>query len=67
MVKNTKHAICDKFEELIVNYPSSKYDYTIVIFDCKPTTYEYIYEKIIYHIPFIRVCKHASTNIYQTR
>lgn len=46
MIKNTKHALSDKFYELIKDYPINKYDYTIVSFDCKSTTFDYIYGKI---------------------
>ena len=46
MIKNTKHALSDKFNELIKDFPISKYDYTIVSFDCKSTTFDYIYGKI---------------------
>lgn len=46
MIKNTKQALSDKFNELIKDFPISKYDYTIVSFDCKSTTFDYIYGKI---------------------
>ena len=46
MIKNTKHALSDKFYELIKDYPINKYDYTIVSFECKSTTFDYIYGKI---------------------
>ena len=68
MIKNTKHAITDKFDELIEEYPQDKYDYTIVQFDCKASTYDYIYEKIsdklkdglITGIIPINVCAHCG-------
>lgn len=68
MIKNTKHAITDKFDELIEECPQDKYDYTIVQFDCKASTYDYIYEKIndklkdglITGIIPINVCAHCG-------
>ena len=69
MIKNTKHSLCDKFDEIIKEYPGKSYDYTIVTFDCKPQTYDYIYEHmsivlgkeaIINGILPINVCAHCG-------
>lgn len=46
MIKNIKQTLSDQFEELIKDYKIENYDYTIVQFDCKPSTYEYVFEKI---------------------
>jgi len=69
MIKNTKHTLTDKFDELTKEYSIEDYDYTIVSFDPKPTTYEYIYnymveslgkENIIQGIVPINVCAHCG-------
>lgn len=69
MIKNVKHSLSDQVELLISKYPVDKYDYSIVEFDCKSTTYEYVYEKmagyigednVIKGIVPINVCAHCG-------
>lgn len=69
MIKNTKHALCDRFDEIVKEAPGELYDYTLVIFDCKETTYDYIYEymsntlgdgKVLTGIIPVNVCAHCG-------
>lgn len=69
MIKNTKHTLSDKIDELVKEYNPVDYDYTIVSFDPKPSTLEYIYnhmvevlgkENIIEGIVPINVCAHCG-------
>ena len=46
MIKNIKLTLTDQFEEIIKDHKIENYDYTLVQFDCKPSTYEYVFEKI---------------------
>lgn len=69
MVKNTKNAIIDKVKESLENCPLSDYDYSIVSFDAKESTVEYIKDamkqlfntdSIIEGIIPINVCAHCG-------
>lgn len=46
MIKNTKHAIMDRFNELLQNHPIEEYDYTLIQCQAKETTYQYLIENI---------------------
>ncbi len=46
MIKNIKLTLTDQSEEVIKDYKPENYDYTLVQFDCKPSTYEYVFEKV---------------------
>lgn len=69
MVKNVRHALTDKLNQFIINYPIEKYDYSIIQFDCKKAIYVNIYkvvadaigeENIIEGIAPINVCAHCG-------
>lgn len=46
MIKNTKHAIMDRFNELLQNHPIEEYDYTLIQCQAKESTYQYLIENI---------------------
>ncbi len=46
MIKNTKHAIIDRFNELLIDHPIEDYDYCLINCQAKESTLEYIVEKI---------------------
>ena len=69
MIKNTKHTFTDKFDELIQEFKPVDYDYTLIQFDAKPTTLEYIYnhmaevlgqDNVVEGIVPINVCAHCG-------
>lgn len=69
MIKNTKHALCDKFDELINEFSNDSFDYTLVSFDCKEQTFDYVAEhitnklgndKLIKGLLPINVCAHCG-------
>ena len=69
MIKNTKHAMTDLLKEFQSSKPIENYDYTIVKFDGKSSTLDYLYEKadeilgkdvFIKAILPINVCAHCG-------
>lgn len=42
MIKNTKKAFSDRFDEMIAKYPDDRYDYCLIGFDANQNTFEYI-------------------------
>lgn len=46
MIKNTKHAIMDRFNELLQNHPIEEYDYTLIQCQAKESTYQYLIDNI---------------------
>ena len=69
MIKNTKHALTDLVKEFKEVKSLEQYDYTLIEFDGKQSTVEYIYEKIdevlgkdqyIKGIVPINVCAHCG-------
>lgn len=69
MIKNTKHALTDLVKEFKETKPLEQYDYTLIEFDGKQSTVEYIYEKTdevlgkdqyIKGIVPINVCAHCG-------
>lgn len=69
MVKNVRHALSDKLDKYINDYPIEKYDYSIIQFDCKKSVYSNVYdnvakvigeENIIEGIAPINVCAHCG-------
>ena len=68
MVRNAKKTFVDKFNECLINYPQTQYDYSFVSFDAIPAVYKYVVdnakaklgENIIEGIIPINVCAHCG-------
>lgn len=69
MIKNIKHSLSDQFKLIVDKYPINKYDYSLVEFDCKASTFQYVYDKIasligehniVTGIVPINVCAHCG-------
>ena len=69
MVRNVKRTLIDKINESIVNYPTTKYDYTLIQFDADERTVKFICDSVADKIPTeefimgvlpINVCAHIG-------